>query len=65
MRQGLDSIQRAIADIAVGKPVVVVDDEDRENEGDLIFAAELATPRAACVHGQAHLRLGATYQAGD
>ena len=40
----LDSIERAIADIAVGKAVVVVDDEDRENEGDLIFAAELATP---------------------
>ncbi len=42
--RGLDSIEQAIADIAVGKPVVVVDDEDRENEGDLIFAAELATP---------------------
>src|SRR3954447_5812074 len=40
----LDSIDRAIADIKSGKPVVVVDDEDRENEGDLIFAAELATP---------------------
>jgi 3,4-dihydroxy 2-butanone 4-phosphate synthase/GTP cyclohydrolase II len=39
----LDSIERAIADIAAGKPVVVIDDEDRENEGDLIFAAELAT----------------------
>ncbi len=37
-------IQRAIADIAAGRPVVVVDDEDRENEGDLIFAAEMATP---------------------
>ncbi|MPZ00151.1 MAG: bifunctional 3,4-dihydroxy-2-butanone-4-phosphate synthase/GTP cyclohydrolase II [Actinophytocola sp.] len=37
-------IERAIADIADGKPVVVVDDEDRENEGDLIFAAEKATP---------------------
>ncbi|MQA64045.1 MAG: bifunctional 3,4-dihydroxy-2-butanone-4-phosphate synthase/GTP cyclohydrolase II [Actinophytocola sp.] len=37
-------IERAIADIAEGKPVVVVDDEDRENEGDLIFAAEKATP---------------------
>ena len=36
----LDSIEAAIADIAAGKPVVVVDDEDRENEGDLIFAAE-------------------------
>ncbi|GAC85982.1 bifunctional 3,4-dihydroxy-2-butanone-4-phosphate synthase/GTP cyclohydrolase II [Gordonia paraffinivorans] len=39
-----DTIERAIADIAAGKPVVVVDDEDRENEGDLIFAAEKATP---------------------
>jgi 3,4-dihydroxy 2-butanone 4-phosphate synthase/GTP cyclohydrolase II len=40
----LDTVERAIADIKAGKPVVVVDDEDRENEGDLIFAAELATP---------------------
>ncbi|SDC15911.1 bifunctional 3,4-dihydroxy-2-butanone-4-phosphate synthase/GTP cyclohydrolase II [Actinokineospora iranica] len=38
------AIERAIADIAAGKAVVVVDDEDRENEGDLIFAAEKATP---------------------
>ena len=38
------SVDRAIADIAAGKPVVVVDDADRENEGDLIFAAEMATP---------------------
>ena len=41
---GLSSIDRAIADIAAGRPVIVVDDEDRENEGDLIFAAERATP---------------------
>jgi 3,4-dihydroxy 2-butanone 4-phosphate synthase / GTP cyclohydrolase II len=40
----LDSIEDAVAAIAAGQPVVVVDDEDRENEGDLIFAAELATP---------------------
>ncbi len=40
----LDSIERAVADIAAGRAVVVVDDEDRENEGDLVFAAELATP---------------------
>jgi 3,4-dihydroxy 2-butanone 4-phosphate synthase/GTP cyclohydrolase II len=40
----LDSIERAIKDIADGKAVVVIDDEDRENEGDLIFAAQLATP---------------------
>ncbi|TCO48987.1 bifunctional 3,4-dihydroxy-2-butanone-4-phosphate synthase/GTP cyclohydrolase II [Actinocrispum wychmicini] len=40
----MNEIERAIADIAAGRPVVVVDDEDRENEGDLIFAAEKATP---------------------
>lgn len=40
----LDDVSAAIADIKAGKAVVVVDDEDRENEGDLIFAAELATP---------------------
>nr|WP_246843470.1 bifunctional 3,4-dihydroxy-2-butanone-4-phosphate synthase/GTP cyclohydrolase II [Allokutzneria sp. NRRL B-24872] len=40
----LDPIERALADIAAGRPVIVVDDEDRENEGDLIFAAEKATP---------------------
>src|SRR5689334_7269413 len=38
-----DDIERAVADIAAGRPVIVVDDEDRENEGDLIFAAEHAT----------------------
>jgi len=36
-------VERAIKDIAAGRPVIVVDDEDRENEGDLIFAAEHAT----------------------
>ena len=40
----LDSVDRAIAEIKAGNAVVVIDDEDRENEGDLIFAAELATP---------------------
>ena len=39
-----DTIEAAVADIAAGKAVVVVDDADRENEGDLIFAAEMATP---------------------
>jgi 3,4-dihydroxy 2-butanone 4-phosphate synthase/GTP cyclohydrolase II len=38
------AVERAIAEIAAGRPVVVVDDEDRENEGDLIFAADLVTP---------------------
>ncbi|OLT29089.1 bifunctional 3,4-dihydroxy-2-butanone 4-phosphate synthase/GTP cyclohydrolase II [Nocardiopsis sp. CNR-923] len=40
----LDSIDDAVADFAAGRAIVVVDDEDRENEGDIIFAAELATP---------------------
>ena len=40
----MDSVERAVADIAAGKAVVVVDDENRENEGDLIFAASKATP---------------------
>ena len=38
------SVERAVAEIAAGRPVVVVDDADRENEGDLVLAAELATP---------------------
>jgi 3,4-dihydroxy 2-butanone 4-phosphate synthase/GTP cyclohydrolase II len=40
----LDRVEDAIADIAAGRAVVVVDDADRENEGDLIFAASRATP---------------------
>ena len=40
----LASIEEAVAAIGRGEIVVVVDDEDRENEGDLIMAAELATP---------------------
>ncbi len=41
---GLDDIQEAIDDFRQGKMVIVVDDEDRENEGDLIVAAEKITP---------------------
>lgn len=44
MTGSLNTIEDAIAAIKAGKAVIVVDDEDRENEGDLIFAAELATP---------------------
>jgi 3,4-dihydroxy 2-butanone 4-phosphate synthase/GTP cyclohydrolase II len=39
-----DEVDRAIKDIAAGRPVVVVDDANRENEGDIIIAASLATP---------------------
>ncbi len=40
----LDPVEEAVAAIREGRAVVVVDDEDRENEGDLIFAAQKATP---------------------
>ncbi|MFJ2115109.1 MULTISPECIES: bifunctional 3,4-dihydroxy-2-butanone-4-phosphate synthase/GTP cyclohydrolase II [unclassified Streptomyces] len=40
----LDPVEQAVRDIAAGRPVVVVDDEGRENEGDLVLAAEKATP---------------------
>ena len=39
----LDDVERAIADIAAGRAAVVIDDADRENEGDVIFAASKAT----------------------
>jgi 3,4-dihydroxy 2-butanone 4-phosphate synthase / GTP cyclohydrolase II len=46
-REGpFDSIEDAIVDIRAGKMVVVLDDEDRENEGDLVMAAQLVTPDA-------------------
>jgi 3,4-dihydroxy 2-butanone 4-phosphate synthase/GTP cyclohydrolase II len=40
----LNSIEEAIAEIKAGKVIIVVDDEDRENEGDFIAAAEMVTP---------------------
>ena len=40
----LNTIEEAVADFAEGKFVIVVDDEDRENEGDLVIAAEKITP---------------------
>jgi len=40
------TIEEALEDIAAGKMIVVVDDEDRENEGDLVMAAEFVTPDA-------------------
>jgi 3,4-dihydroxy 2-butanone 4-phosphate synthase/GTP cyclohydrolase II len=46
MQPPFDEIEDAIRDIKKGKFVILVDDEDRENEGDLVVAAEKATPRA-------------------
>ena len=42
----VNTIEEAIADIRAGKMIILVDDEDRENEGDLCMAAELVTPEA-------------------
>lgn len=44
MRDRFNTIEEAISDIRAGKVVIVVDDEDRENEGDFIAAAETITP---------------------
>lgn len=46
MQTQFNTIEEAIADIKAGKMVIVVDDEQRENEGDLIMAAEKVTPEA-------------------
>src|SRR5271154_5819698 len=43
IKTGIDSIDAVVRDIRAGKPVIVVDDAERENEGDLIIAAEKAT----------------------
>jgi len=40
----VERVQKALEEIRAGKMVILVDDEDRENEGDLVFAAELVTP---------------------
>ena len=41
---GFGTIEQAIADIKAGKLIIVADDEDRENEGDLVCAASQVTP---------------------
>ncbi len=41
-----DTIESAVADVAAGRMVILIDDEDRENEGDLVLAAEKVTPEA-------------------
>jgi 3,4-dihydroxy 2-butanone 4-phosphate synthase/GTP cyclohydrolase II len=46
MSQLLDSIEAAVEEVRAGRTVIVVDDADRENEGDLVMAAECVTPEA-------------------
>lgn len=44
--RALDTIESALEDLRLGKMIIVVDDEDRENEGDFVMAAEAITPEA-------------------
>ena len=43
MERKFNTVEEALEDLKIGKPVVVVDDEDRENEGDLVLPAQVAT----------------------
>jgi len=52
----MNTIEEGIADIAKGRMIIVVDDEDRENEGDLVIAAKHATPEA--INFMAHFGCG-------
>ena len=73
-----NTVEQAIADIAAGKLIIVADDEDRENEGDLICSAQLVTPESINVmikraggliclalSGERREQLGASALAGD
>ncbi|HEY4055355.1 MAG TPA: 3,4-dihydroxy-2-butanone-4-phosphate synthase, partial [Kofleriaceae bacterium] len=52
----IERVSKALEEIRAGKMVILVDDEDRENEGDLVFAAELITPE--------HINFMATHARG-
>ena len=61
--KSVERVERAIAYVRAGKQVIMVDDEDRENEGDLCMAAELATPAAVnfmAKHGRGLICLSLT-----
>ena len=56
MKKMFDSIESVVADIRRGKMVIAVDDADRENEGDLIMAAQFVTPSRGQFHGEIRAR---------
>ena len=59
-----DTIDDVVRDIVAGKIVIVTDDADRENEGDLVMAAEKATPKAInfmAMHGRGLIRNSYTW----
>lgn len=64
----LDAIEDAVAAIRAGRPIVVVDDYDRENEGDLIFAAQMATTELTAFmvrHTSGYICIGMTGETLD
>jgi 3,4-dihydroxy 2-butanone 4-phosphate synthase / GTP cyclohydrolase II len=65
MKREFDSIESVVNDIRTGKMVIVVDDADRENEGDLIMAAECVTPAAVnfmAKHGRGLICVPTTHE---
>src|SRR5712671_2639528 len=57
------SIEDAVRDLSAGRMIVVIDDEDRENEGDLTIAADMVTPEAInfmATHGRGLICLAMT-----
>ncbi len=64
----LAKIEDAVRDVRGGKMIIIVDDEDRENEGDLVFAAEKTTPEMVnfmAVHGRGLICLPMTEERCD
>ena len=56
------TIEQAIEDLRNGKMIIVADDEDRENEGDLVCAAELVTPELDQLHDAARARAASAWR---
>src|SRR3954454_8547415 len=57
-----------LEDLKLGKPIVLVDDEDRENEGDIVYAAEKVTPEAVnfmVTHARGVVCLALTHERCD
>ncbi|KXK01198.1 MAG: GTP cyclohydrolase II [Acidobacteria bacterium OLB17] len=64
----LSTIEEAVEDIRDGKMIIIVDDEDRENEGDLVCAAEKVTPEIIsfmAIHGRGLICLPLTEERCD
>src|SRR5580658_9573924 len=65
MQRTFDSIESVVADLGKGRMVIVVDDADRENEGDLVMAAECVSPDAVnfmARHGRGLICVPTTYE---